>query len=301
MSDDKTYEMIGSDGEQYGPFTIQELEETLSQGRANAQTQIRETGSEEWLPLGQIIASDTDQPLGAAIPSDQPLDMNKALGDGWALFKEHFGLLVGAGAIFLGIVIAASMIPGGQLFVQGPMMGGLIILILKLSRQGQAEVGDVFIGFQNYLYLLLATLVQGAIVLASAIPGLIVLIIGGVVIGNGNGEPDSNTLGIAVLIAGGLLSLILMVTASILMFFMVHLVADKRGTFGDAYSATYKGGKMNLWSLLGMAIILSIVSCLIIIPTCGLGVLVVTPLATAVGVKAYEQIFPLPSASLEIQ
>ena len=38
--EDKQYEMIGSDGEQYGPFTIQQLQDTLSQDRANAQTQI---------------------------------------------------------------------------------------------------------------------------------------------------------------------------------------------------------------------------------------------------------------------
>ena len=217
MSTQKTYEMIGSDGEQYGPFTIQELEETLSQGRANKQTQIRETGSKEWLPLGKIITSDasesTDQQFGPATPSDKPLDMNKALADGWEILKEHVGLLVGAGAIFFGIVFAAAMIPFGQLFVQGPMMGGLIILMLKLIRHGQAEVGDVFLGFQNYLQLLLATIVQGAIVLASVIPGIIILIIGIVVFGIGNDVPDPNPLGIALLIAGGFLSLISILTA----------------------------------------------------------------------------------------
>ena len=303
MSTHKTYEMIGSDGEQYGPFTIQELEETLSQGRANKQTQIRETGAEEWLPLGKIITSDasesTDQQFGPATPSDKPLDMNKALADGWEILKEHVGLLVGAGAIFFGIVFAAAMIPFGQLFVQGPMMGGLIILMLKLIRHGQAEVGDVFLGFQNYLQLLLATIVQGAIVLASVIPGIIILIIGIVVFGIGNDVPDPNPLGIALLIAGGFLSLISILTASILIFFMVHLVADKRGTLGDALSATYKGGKMNFWSLLGMLIIIGIVSTLVIGLTCGIGTLFVIPWSTAVGVKAYEQIFPTHSTTLE--
>ena len=43
---DKTYEMIGGDGEQYGPFTIQQLQDNLSDGRATPQTQIRETGTE---------------------------------------------------------------------------------------------------------------------------------------------------------------------------------------------------------------------------------------------------------------
>ena len=54
---DKTYEMIGGDGEQYGPFTIQQLQDNLSNGRANAQTQIREPGTEAWQPLGQLLGS----------------------------------------------------------------------------------------------------------------------------------------------------------------------------------------------------------------------------------------------------
>ena len=40
--EDKQYEMIGGDGELYGPFTIQQLQDNLSHGRANAQTKITE-------------------------------------------------------------------------------------------------------------------------------------------------------------------------------------------------------------------------------------------------------------------
>ena len=54
---DKTYEMIGGDGEQYGPFTIEQLQDNLSHSRANAQTQIRETGTEAWQPLGQVLGN----------------------------------------------------------------------------------------------------------------------------------------------------------------------------------------------------------------------------------------------------
>ena len=98
---DKTYEMIGSDGEQYGPFTIQQLQDNLSDGRANAQTQIREMGTEAWQPLGQLLnpseQGQAREPLGAAVLSDQPLDVSLALSSGWALFKQHLGIMVGAG------------------------------------------------------------------------------------------------------------------------------------------------------------------------------------------------------------
>ena len=80
---------------------------------------------------------------------------------------------------------------------------------------------------------------------------------------------------------------------------MVHLVADKRGTLGDALSASYKGGKMNFWSLLGLLIFIGIVSPLFILFTLGIGTFFVIPWSTAVGVKAYEQIFPTHSTTLE--
>ena len=184
---DKTYEMIGSDGEQYGPFTLQELQETLSQGRANTQTQIRETGSEGWQPLGQLLnlseQGQAREPLGAAVLSDQPLDVSLALSSGWALFKQHMGIMVGAGAIYLAILFGAVMvgavIPFAQIFVQGPLTGGIIILTLNLSRYDQADISDMFLGFKNYGWLLLLSFVHGAVVLAAIIPGAILMIVGG--------------------------------------------------------------------------------------------------------------------------
>ena len=127
---DKTYEMIGSDGEQYGPFTLQELQETLSQGRANTQSQIRETGSEGWQPLGQLLnlseQGQAREPLGAAVLSDQPLDVSLALSSGWALFKQHMGIMVGAGAIYLAILFGAVMVGAVIPFAQicSNMIGG---------------------------------------------------------------------------------------------------------------------------------------------------------------------------------
>ena len=147
------------------------MQDTLSQGRANAQTQIRETGTEAWQPLGQLLDASEQgqarQPLGAAVPSDQPLDVSLALSSGWALFKQHMGIMIGAGAIFFILIMVAavvgSVIPFAQLLVQGPLTGGMIILTLNLSRYNQADISDLFLGFKNYGWLLLITLIQAAV------------------------------------------------------------------------------------------------------------------------------------------
>ena len=299
---DKTYEMIGGDGEQYGPFTIQQLQDNLSHDRANAQTQIRETGTETWLPLGQLLnpseQGQVREPLGAAVPSDQPLDVSLALSSGWALFKQHMGIMIGAGAIYLAILFAAgivsAVIPFAQIFVQGPLTGGLIILTLNLSRYDQAEMSDLFLGFKNYGWLLLLSLVQGAVVIAAIIPGAIVMIVGGllpVMQAQQAGEtPELGGTSIALLIVGFLLLLVLATIAVVLTYFWYFLVADKRGEFTEALAAGYRAGKMNFWSIVGLLILFSFVGVVSVIP-CGLGLFFSIPWSFAVMAKAYEQIF----------
>lgn len=299
---DKQYEMIGGDGEQYGPFTLQELQETLSQGRADTQTQIRETGSEGWQPLGQLLnlseQGQAHKPLGAAVLSDQPLDISLALSSGWALFKEHMGIMVGAGGIYFGILFAAIMvgaiIPFANIFVQGPLTGGLIILTLNLSRYDQADISDMFLGFKNYGWLLLVTLVQGAVIVAAIVPGVIVLMVGGLLpvmqAQQAGGTPELAGTSIALLIVGFLLLLVLVMIAAVCTYFWLFLVADKRGEFGEALAAGYRAGKMNFWSILGLSILLGLVVMVSAIP-CGLGLIFSIPWSFAIMANAYEQIF----------
>ena len=307
---DKTYEMIGGDGEQYGPFTIQQVQDNLSDGRANPQTQIREIGTEAWQPLGQLLnASEQGQarePLGAAVLSDQPLDVSLALSSGWALFKQHLGIMVGAGAIYLAILIAAgvvgAVIPFAQFLVQGPLTGGLIILTLNLSRYDQAEISDLFLGFKNYGWLLLLSLVQGAVVIAAIIPGAIVMIVGGLLpvmqAEQAGGTPELDGASIALLIVGFLLLLVLATIAVVLTYFWYFLVADKRGEFGEALAAGYRAGKMNFWSILGLVILFGLIGMVSAIP-CGLGLFFAIPWSFAVMAKAYEQIFSSSTVTRE--
>ena len=299
MSDEKQFEMMGIDGKQYGPLTESELRAYVSQGRANSDTKIRRVGDESWQPLGNLLRPaapnvvSEPQQLEATVPSDTPLDVGLAFSDGWQLFKEHAGLLVGAGAIFLGIMTAAGLIgaviPAAQLLVQGPLMGGLILMILKLSREGHAEVGDVFLGFQNYGWLLLVPIVQGAVIFAALIPGLIIIIIGAVMM-----SQELRGMGVGLMIGGGIVIFILMFLAVTLTNFALYLVADRRGTFGEAFSVGYKGTIKNLWAALGLMFVIGLASILGAIP-CGLGLIVTIPWSFAVMVKAYEQIFPLPT------
>ena len=298
MSDELKYEMVGSDGKQYGPFTRSELQENVEQGRANAGTKVREVGAESWQSLGKVLNLNTpvlvmqSGPSEAAVPSDEPLNIGAAMSDGWALFKEHMGLMIGAGAIFFGILMAAGLlgaiIPAAQLLVQGPLMGGMILLTLKLSREGHAEIGDLFLGFKNYGWLLLTTVVQGAVIFAAMLPGIILIVIGAVTL-----AAENEGMGVGLLIAGGAISFVMAMVVGVLINYAVFLVADQRGTFGEAFLSAYQGTKKNFWRILGLLILFSLVTVVGILP-CGLGLLFTIPWTFAVMTKVYEQIFPLP-------
>jgi hypothetical protein len=48
------YKILGADGKEYGPVTVERLGQWLVQGRINGQTQIQVTGSAEWRPAAQL-------------------------------------------------------------------------------------------------------------------------------------------------------------------------------------------------------------------------------------------------------
>jgi hypothetical protein len=48
------YRIIGVDGRQYGPVSVEQLRQWIAEGRANAQTQTYVEGATEWKPLGVL-------------------------------------------------------------------------------------------------------------------------------------------------------------------------------------------------------------------------------------------------------
>lgn len=48
------YTIIGTDGQQYGPVTAEQLRQWLAEGRVNCQTMIRAEGATNWQALGTL-------------------------------------------------------------------------------------------------------------------------------------------------------------------------------------------------------------------------------------------------------
>ena len=48
------FNIIGADGQKYGPVSAEQLRQWIAEGRVNAQTRAQAEGSAEWKPLGQF-------------------------------------------------------------------------------------------------------------------------------------------------------------------------------------------------------------------------------------------------------
>ncbi len=60
------YKIIGADGKEYGPVSLEQLRAWIDQGRVNAQTRVQEVGATEWKTASQIPE------LAAAMASPNP-------------------------------------------------------------------------------------------------------------------------------------------------------------------------------------------------------------------------------------
>ena len=308
--------MIGGDGEQYGPFTIQQLQDNLSYGRANTQTQIRETGTEAWEPLDQLLGSQSIENFAeyreAILAGNRRLDVGLAFSQGGELFKAHMGILIGSFLLFMVLIMATASVPfvGScvQITLQGPLLGGFFILILNLVRTGAASIGDLFKGFESFGGLFLVTLVQTLIVTLIILPG-IALMVGGFVmevdfgdIQWQNDEAVLKALGAGLLhpltILGFLLMFLLSLVSFALIFFPLPLLADRKLGFSEAFGLGFQVSKRNFFPILKLIIIGSLVMAVSLIP-CGLGLIFAGPWFYAVMAQAYEQMFSLSSVALQ--
>jgi TM2 domain-containing membrane protein YozV len=57
------YKIIGSDGIEYGPVTLEQVREWLRQGRVGPQTQVRREPGTEWNPLSTFDEFKTVEPV----------------------------------------------------------------------------------------------------------------------------------------------------------------------------------------------------------------------------------------------
>jgi len=189
------FKIIGGDGRQYGPVTVEELREWIAAGRANAQTRIQREGETDWNPLSnfsefadalaakspaQLPATAPPPPLSSAsdptalanevLARGCDVNIGSCIGRAWDLFLADFWPILGVSTLILLIVGTIGILAG-------PLLGGLFWYYLKKIRREPAQVSDAFAGFnQSFLQLFLGALVASLLAsigfMACILPGI---------------------------------------------------------------------------------------------------------------------------------
>ena len=93
------FKIIGADGKEYGPVSLDQLKQWITEGRLNAQSKVRPEDDPNWRTVAEVPE------LATAIPAAAPAD----LGAGAAFSATEASRLVSGPAIGLMVVASLAM------------------------------------------------------------------------------------------------------------------------------------------------------------------------------------------------
>ena len=253
------YYIIGADGNEYGPVDAEQLRSWIELGRANGNTLARTDKESKWKALLQFEEFRphlgntplAPRPVGQPQPGPQHtwtyeslreqllarqtnFSAGSCLSRGWALMTSRFGLLLGATFVMALLVQVASI---AAIVVQGPLLGGLYWIYIRVLREEPATFEDLFLGFsQSFMELFLAFLLILLIAFATSLPGIILLLISVLMPILGGAEPL--TLITMMLASSGLILLPVMVV-TYLTYFAYPLIMEYNLSAWDSIKLSF--------------------------------------------------------------
>ena len=165
------YIIVGGDGNEYGPVSVEDIRQWIAEGRVNGQTRLRAADGSEWTTVGNLpeftealvaryAPPTVPPPLGSpqavfaldtAMTEGPRLSASDCIGRGWQTMRSNFALFLGASFVVLFLNFALGFVPfiGGivSMVIQGALLGGLFLLILRRVRGEPASLNDAFVGF----------------------------------------------------------------------------------------------------------------------------------------------------------
>jgi uncharacterized membrane protein len=257
------YSIIGGDGKEYGPVTVEQVRAWMAAGRANLATKVKLVGTDEWKSIAdvpEIMGSSpaASRATASGILEGNPhtkLDILSCYSRSWDLLKANFWPLVGVN--FMIVAILALIAPferKGFTFI-GPMFNGVIsaglfyYFVLKIRGQ-RTRIADAFAGFTRAFMTLV---VIGVLVTVFFTVGVICLILPG----------------IYLIVAYA---------------FAQYLAVDKGMGFWEAMESSRRIITKNWWQMFGL---LLLVIPLLILGLLALGVGIFVALPVMVGALAY--------------
>lgn len=192
------YDMIGGNGNAYGPVSADQIRRWISEKRANAGTHIRLSGLVEWGPISSFSEFDSSFPElhptqeseltedveaeipPPATPASLPFTVGGCLGGGRDLLNRNFMPIAGGCLAVWMVNMALNFIPLvgviAVLFLIGPLYGALFRMVLDRKRGLETTFFQAWSGLQAQVPTLIVAGALGAILTALGylllVPGL---------------------------------------------------------------------------------------------------------------------------------
>jgi hypothetical protein len=314
------YQILGSDGKEYGPVSSELLGQWIREKRVDGDTRVQGDDG-QWRPLREVpelvgllqpppplppLMPESAQPQ--SVPSDfngdYDLDIADCLGAAWETWKRHISVLFLPSTVYLGIQFLLGMLgllpELGIVFslvsmvIAGPMLGGFYHLCLRVIRRENPPWHAVFDGFRrSFLHLFLGQSVYGIVLLILLVPGIYMLLgsLSPRLFAVQNGQPfEWPELG-SVLPGLALLGMVLPVVVFLqtAWMFLWPLIIDHRIGFWTAMGRSLRQVNRHWWSCFGLFVVLGILNVLGMM-VCMVGALFTFPITSLATMHAYETV-----------
>jgi uncharacterized membrane protein len=210
------------------------------------------------------------------------------------LFAVIEGFIAGLGAIpFIGSLFSIA-----NLFIVGPLLGGLYYVFIQTIRRQPVNAGDVFAGFhKEFVQLFLGKIVSNLLAGLCMIPFVVVMVI--VIVGMAAGrhgqssEEQLRALLMGLIPIGLPVFLICLVPTIYLQVrwaFTLPLIIDKQMDFWTAMKTSWKMVGKHWWQVFGLVILIGLLNIVGVLACC-VGALFTAPIGYGALMYAYETIF----------
>ena len=314
------YRILGSDGNEYGPVSFQQLGQWIAEKRVNGDTRVQgEEGA--WRLLRdvpelvvllqppvvapQLISAPAKAHFGPSdYDGDYDLDVVACLTSAWSLFQRQFSTLFGPTMmyvlIFFGLTIFGALPYIGVLFslcsfvIGAPLLAGLYVVYLRVIRGETPPLGSLFDGFRRMFgHLFLGQWVVGILASLPLLAGFIVLFFSlGLSAIMGLAKGSASWPPFAALAPGlGLILLGLPVTVFLTVnwMFSLPLILDQRLGFWTAMKRSWRQVRRHWWSCLALLVVMAILNFAGVL-CCLVGLVVTMPISMLVLMCAYETV-----------
>ncbi len=206
------------------------------------------------------------------------ISLHAALSNGWYLFQQQMGLMIGALVVYMLVIVASAIIPMASLVVVPVMSGGIMIFGLKALYGRNPAIGDLFAGFNQMGPWLGSYYLLSLIGCATMLP-MIVAYIYFIVVMVRSGASNPDTMPVTAMVTLAVCYVIsLIITAAVFMrwVFVFFLIAEGEGIM-DAMrksAAMTEGRRLQIFGILFVFGLIQLLGMLLLL----VGALFATPL-----------------------